>query len=636
MNELNDWVLEYTSGELSRLMSRFWLFFAAVIVVTAGWLFFIKHRGTGKVYLYRKLAEMKGHYALFVILIAYAAVCVYRTSGWAPRVMILVFTGVSVYFLFRLSRFGVIASLTTLWVDSAAVLIPQLALVQSWRGTLGSFAAPEQIRAAATGEFLILRIACVCLLLAGVTGYYILYYQKRRYLLLENRKYFNGAKQCPQCGLPVDTTMDKCPVCGRELADIPKSTLKEGIEILKKEEKNPFEREPLMDKIKDNLKPIVLFVLIAIGLFYPVVAVNVVKNYTAGNAAANEAYVQMANSIDEQNVGNASWLMQMHQASAALQEVNSRPFVRIPKGETLADLVFFCDYADACYDQLQAQENVLKAVDKRDLDALPAYFADFNASQQAQNQALVTSYQTIFRNDANAIVNVLSIVDIALVSVSFYLVRIPFVLLMILLGLAAAAMFGLGLVMKPKLSGSPYAKIAEGAAVETGEYDRRQRKEQLVTAGIAAIVVVAIFGISFLIQTVQKNKGTELSAEMISEYLVTGPETISVAYLDAKNNNKNWTEEEREAFTGAIERMLAVSARIRDGEELPEAYEEDGETLLAAFDRIDPLLAQLRDTVAAGGMPDQATVEKLLNASKPYAELVMKATLTEIYEKIGD
>ena len=190
--------------------------------------------------------------------------------------------------------------------------------------------------------------------------------------------------------------------------------------------------------------------------------------------------------------------------------------------------------------------------------------------------------------------------------------------------------------MKPKLSGSPYAKIAEGAAVETGEYDRRQRKEQLVTAGIAAIVVVAIFGISFLIQTVQKNKGTELSAEMISEYLVTGPETISVAYLDAKNNNKNWTEEEREAFTGAIERMLAVSARIRDGEELPEAYEEDGETLLAAFDRIDPLLAQLRDTVAAGGMPDQATVEKLLNASKPYAELVMKATLTEIYEKIGD
>ena len=33
MNELNDWVLEYTSGELSRLMSRFWLFFAVVIVL---------------------------------------------------------------------------------------------------------------------------------------------------------------------------------------------------------------------------------------------------------------------------------------------------------------------------------------------------------------------------------------------------------------------------------------------------------------------------------------------------------------------------------------------------------------------------------------------------------------------------
>jgi hypothetical protein len=550
--------------------------------------------------------------------------------------MILVFTGISVYFLFRLSRFGVITSLVTLWTDSAAVLIPHLKLVQSWRNTLGSFAAPEQIRAAATGEFLILRIAGVCLLLAGVTGYYILYYHKRRYLLLENRKHFNGVKQCPQCGLPIDTTMDKCPVCGQSLTDIPKSTLKEGIEVLKKEAKNPFEKEPLMDKIKDNLKPLALFVLIVIMVFYPVIAVNVVKTYTSGNAAANEAYVQMANTIDEQNVGNANWLMQMHQASAALQEVNSRPFVRIPKGETLADLVFFCDYADACYDQLQAQENILQAVDKRDLDALPAYFEDFNASLQAQNQARVTSYQTIFRNDRNAVVNVLSIVDIVLAGISFYLAKIPFVLLMILLGLAAAGLFGLGLVVKPKLSGSPYSRIAEGAAVETGEYDRRQRKEQLVTTGIAVIIVVAFFGISFLVQNAKKDKSPELSAEMISEYLVTGPETISVAYLDARNNNKNWTEEEREAFTAAIERMLAVSARVREGGELPEAYEKESETLLAACDRIDPLLEQLRDTVAAGGMPEQAAVEKLLAASKPYASLVMQATLTDIYERIGD
>lgn len=636
MDKLNEWVLEYASGELGRLMTRFWLFTAAVILLTAGWLFFTKRRGINKVYLYRKLAEMTGHYALLAGLIAYAAVCVYRTSGWAPRVMILVFTGISVYFLFRLSRFGVIASLVTLWAESAAVLIPHLKLVQSWRNTLGSFAAPEQIRAAATGEFLILRIAGVCLLLAGVTGYYILYYQKRRYLLLENRKHFNGVKQCPQCGLPIDTTMDKCPVCGQPLTDIQKSTLKEGIEVLKKEAKNPFEKEPLMDKIKDNLKPLALFVVIIIMIFYPVIAVNVVKTYTSGNAAANEAYVQMANTIDEQNVGNANWLMQMHQASAALQEVNSRPFVRIPKGETLADLVFFCDYADACYDQLQAQENILQAVDKRDLDALPAYFEDFNASLQAQNQARVTSYQTIFRNDNNAIVNVLSIVDIVLVGISFYLAKIPFVLLMILLGLAAAGLFGLGFIVKPKLSGSPYAEIAEGAAVETGEYDRKQRKEQLVTTGIALIIVVAFFGISFLVQNAKKDKSIELSTEMISEYLVTGPETISVAYLDARNNNKNWTEEEREAFTAAIERMLAVSARIREGEELPEVYEKESETLLAACDRIDPLLEQLRDTVAAGGMPEQATVEKLLAASKPYASLVMQATLTDIYEKIGD
>lgn len=644
MNELIEWVQEYASGELNRLMSRFWVFFAAVLVLVAAWLFFVKRRGSGKVYLHQKIAEMKGHYALLLLLIAYAVICCIRTDGWAARVVIIVLSLLSVYYLFRMTRFGVILALLTFWVESAFVLIPHITLVQSWRETLTSYAAQEQIRAAATGEFLILRIAGVILLLAGLTGYYIHYYQQRRYLLQENRKYFSGVRQCPKCGLPIDTTMDKCPICGTPLAELPRSVLKEGIEVLRKEEKEPVKPEQIADKIKesvkdnvkDKVKPLVLFVGIVILLFYPLIGTKTVKTYTSGHTAANEAYVQMVNTIDEQNVGNAAWLAEIHQASDALREVNSRPFVQIPKGESLSDLVFFCDYADACYDQLQTQENILKAVDKRNLEVLPEYFSDYNASLQAQNQALVTSYQTIFRNDSNAIVNVLSIVDIALSGLSFYLSHIPFIVLMILFALAAVGLFGLGIVVKPQLKGSPYAQIEAGAAVETREYDRKQRKEKLITTGIAVGIIAVIFGISALSQAIQKNKPQELTAEMISEYLVKGPETFSVAYLDAANNGKTWTEDERESFVAAVDRLLAVSARIQEGEELPDAYEEDGETLLAACERIDPLLQQLRGQVSAGGMPDKATIEKLMSTCRSYTELVMHATLMDVYGQLGD
>ena len=99
---------------------------------------------------------------------------------------------------------------------------------------------------------------------------------------------------------------------------------------------------------------------------------------------------------------------------------------------------------------------------------------------------------------------------------------------------------------------------------------------------------------------------------------------------------RSWTEDERESFVAAVDRLLAVSARIQEGEELPDAYEEDGETLLAACERIDPLLQQLRGQVSAGGMPDKATIEKLMSTCRSYTELVMHATLMDVYGQLGD
>lgn len=389
---------KFLSTAYAILFQRYLIFTAAMLVSTIVIpIFMVKilagyeRRNTIKAYLYKGTAKLGLHYAMIVLLPALAGKIVYQSVKLADNaifcdkrdiwfsVLLIAFAFVTAYFLFMFRSRGLVLTgiLVVLYAAYWQYLLIQRA--KCFISISKNYNVVSKYGVFCAVNFLIWESMIISFSAVIIWMLIVVYYYKRRFLFTPGKigmpvcgfcgkAICRGDDFCTNCGMclevnPIEQVIQSldeehcCRKCGRRInaygcasCDADKTLRKMAGESTKK-------------KIGDGIKKIAFFVILFLGLYFPILA-NPVGRLSWGRTKINNTFVSRWDEFSDapEKATDPEWLAGFESDLNALYIADARWYYIKPELVPYDKLMYYIAYAEASFGQMKKLEQMRQAV----------------------------------------------------------------------------------------------------------------------------------------------------------------------------------------------------------------------------------------------------------------------------------